>query len=1116
MTLPEVDFHTTSHDRWTQDPVGLWYLGNHPDCPADALLSLNKVLLQHQYVAAYNIKDMPGYTGDAGPFRINNTTTPPYVRQRRHSPRDQAFAKSKVQEMLDAGIIRLSNSTRYACEWTAAAKKDTQGDWTDLRFCNDFRAMNECTPLDRYPLPHPEDIFNELGEARYFSKLDLRAGFNQIPMAAEDVEKTSFWYDGSKYEYVRMPFGLKNAPIHFQRIMDQELSKHALRDFCRCFIDDLIVYSRTPEEHVEHVARVLAMLDDCNLRFHPTKSVFMTESVEYLGHFVGPYGLSPAAAKVKAIHDMPTPKSVEDVRSVMGLFQYYMRYVPNYSAIARPITDLTKKNQPWNWSPQCEAAFCKLKSELCAPGRALRCPDFNKPFVLHTDFSNVGIAAVLTQQDDDGHEYMIAAISRSLSVHERIYSPYQGELLAAVWAIRAFHLYLHGVPFTLFTDHQPLQWLFSRSDLTGQSARWVLLLQEYEFTTVHRPGVDNGNADALSRMPLPCEDQAVMHPPLAAVLPSTATLDSVSDMLGRVLPGAAPYLPAPNYDLPSYLTPKSQCPAALSFHTQASQEGVVIVDLCGGIATSLDCALRLGYSIKGYAYADLDPEARWVAHHRIQQLLAAYPGQVPPDLTSTFLSHLPQNVHDIRPKHLLNLSSAFPTTPLLFVCGWPCQDLSPAGPNIGLDGERSSLIHTVLPILARLIAIHPASVGYILENAATQHNFHSAQVRVEATAELVRMLGPYVTVDAVQCGSYAHRLRNFWTNLAAPSQLSYVIAALRPRPGHYVQNLLEPGHTVQLAQYTDRFPFFPINVEGEPVRVMPTLVSYAHSHSFRDGRQGMLRTQSGHLQQPSVVERERILGLPTNATAAPGTSDKIRHDLTGRVIDCHCFVTLLYTSSLLVTGQPVVPFSASGDSTPVPAWAAAPVLRPVTPELSSYPLLVTDLPAPFVPGTVLPDKPALPTPPPYSLRPVSFQLLPTPDTQLGGIGDTERTESGGHSGHTFIRPLLPRDSPTPVIEMGDEDPAMASKGDIWEDLPTLAYLQSSALPTNVSSAESARIKRRAGGYHWKAGKLFRSLSDRESREVPPPAARWKLAVETHQAPASRALGSQADSRAAGN
>jgi len=1015
--------------------------------------------------------------------------------------------------MLDAGIIRPSANSEYACEYTCAAKKDDSGDWTDLRFCNDFRPLNDCTPLDRYPLPHPDDIFNQLGDAKYFSKIDLRAGFNQIPVHPDSIAKTAFWCDGQKYEYTRMPFGLKNAPIYFQKVMDSEIERAGLRHCTKCFIDDVIIYSNSPEEHVQHVTQVLNMLDSCDLRFHPTKSVFMTESVEYLGHFVGPYGLSPAAAKVKAITDMPAPTSVEEVRAVMGLYQYYMRYVPHFAAIARPITNLTKKNTPFVWSDDCALAFAKLKSELTAPGRALKRPDFSKPFVLHTDFSNQGIAAVLTQHADNGDEHMVACISRSLNSHERVYSPYQGELLAVVWAVKSFHLYLHGSSFTLLTDHQPLQWLFSRKDLTGQSARWVLLLQEYEFTVTHRAGTANGNADALSRMPLDNADQAPMHPPLAAIPPRTGTMPDAVRMVSRAYESRAFPSPPASLNLPADLQPPS---ASLTphhtFHTAASQHGLVIIDLCGGLATTLDAALRLGYHVKAHAYSDIDPNARWAAYHRVQQLTVTYPSQVPATLPHTFLTHLPQDLHDIHLPHFHNLLQPHPHSPVLFVCGWPCQDLSPAGPNTGLEGTRSSLIHTIKPLLTDLIRTHSTPVGYIFENAATQYNFNSTHVQHDVSAELTSLLGPPVIIDAAQCGSYAHRLRSYWTNLADTRPLGDVLHAIVP-PKRSVQRILDPGRQVPLAQRTDKFPHYPVNIAGLPLRILPTLVSFPHSHSFRDGNQGMMVNPDGGLQQPTVSERERALGLPTGATAAPGLTDAQRHDLTGRVIDMHALTTLLHATAVVSTQDTQfspshVPVSAYSRVSSRTVSEYGPVLIATQPSPDfSFPFLQPTWPTPFTSSTTLPYKPPLPTPPPYSLHPVSFQLhnpAAPASVHLGGLVEpaspihlsTTFNFSSSSSSHPAVAALLPspqNDNTQPTVE---ELPDKHTS-DIWSDAPVLHYLQSATIPSDTAQPEVARIKRRANGYEWRDSKLFRKLKGNESREVPHPDRRLALVSEMH-------------------
>ena len=496
------------------------------------------------------------------------------------------------------------------------------------------------------------------------------------------MEKITFWLNHQKFEYTRMPFGLKNAPIYFQKIMDAEIDRHNCRQFTRCFIDDLIVFSTTAEEHLQHLRTVMNMLAACQLRFHPSKSVFMTDSIEYLGHYVSPYGLSPAAAKVKAIHDMAAPKSVEDVRATMGFFQYYAKYVPNFSAIARAITDLTKKSSVFHWGPPQEHAFQRLKAELTAPGRALRRPDFNRPFVLHTDFSNLGIAAVLGQVDEDNQEYMVAAVSRSLTEHERVYSPYQGELLAAVWGVKTFHLFLHGARFTLVTDHQPLQWLFSRKDLQGQSARWVLLLQEFDFEVQHRPGHTNGNADTLSRFPLPASEQAPMYPPLAAL--TTPDPPLAHTLLQKAFNKIClPLLP--RHSIPAHLqSPAKAHPA--DFHVQAKVKGIIIVELCAGIATGLDVALRLGYTVQAYAYSDNDAIAQAAAACRVHKLHQRYPHQFSADAADRFLSLLPQDVRDIRPAHLAALATLCPNTPILVVAGWPCQDLSAAGTQLVLDG----------------------------------------------------------------------------------------------------------------------------------------------------------------------------------------------------------------------------------------------------------------------------------------------------------------------------------------------------------------------------------------------------------------------------------------------
>jgi len=215
MTLPNPSFHEEARWRYVKDPAGQWTLGMHPEASADHVQHLKEVLAQNLHVAAYSINDLPGYTGAVAPFRLDLEETPVPTRPRRHSPGDEDFAKQKVAELLDAGIVRPSSSRLYATEYAVVKKKDEDGLWTDGRMVFDLRPTNLKTKLDRYPLPTPEYLFNKLGQAKYFSTMDLRSGFHQIPIHEEDVEKTAFYCGGAKYEFTRMPFGLKNGHHHF-------------------------------------------------------------------------------------------------------------------------------------------------------------------------------------------------------------------------------------------------------------------------------------------------------------------------------------------------------------------------------------------------------------------------------------------------------------------------------------------------------------------------------------------------------------------------------------------------------------------------------------------------------------------------------------------------------------------------------------------------------------------------------------------------------------------------------------------------------------------------------------------------------------------------------------
>jgi len=489
---------------YVKDPDLGVVFGNHPDLSPELNARLRAEIWSRKSAAfAYEVSDLGSYNGTVGPFTIQLTTDEPVQsRQRPKSKIEREIVDEKCGELLKCGIIQATPvGAQYASETVQPSKKDAEGNYTERRFCIDLRKLNAVTVRDAYGMHIPEVLFRDMQGASFFTKIDLRAGYHQIPIAPKDMEKTTFFWGNRLFMFTRMPFGARNATAHFQRIMDAEILKNGLLGIACSFVDDILVYSRTAEEHVHHVARTLDMLVSCNLKAHPDKTIVGAASVEFLGFNISAYGIRPEDAKVQAIRDMRAPTNVAEVRSIMGFYNYYRCFVPNFSAIARPIYALTKETVKWQWGPAEQDAFNALKQELCTPGKAIKHIDPENPLILHTDWSKNGIGAVLGQKDEVGNEYMVACISRSLSAGEKNYVAFQGEMLAAVWAIKSLHVYLHGVPFTLVTDHQPLTWLMQKQDLTGMHARWVLALQPYEFTIVHRPGIKHQNADCLSRLP---------------------------------------------------------------------------------------------------------------------------------------------------------------------------------------------------------------------------------------------------------------------------------------------------------------------------------------------------------------------------------------------------------------------------------------------------------------------------------------------------------------------------------------------------------------------------------------------------------------------------------------
>lgn len=454
-----------------------------------------------------------GYTNLFKHRIITTDELPVRKRPYKVSIEKQSFVEGQIKELLDKKIIRPSSSP-WASPVVVVQKKEGGS-----RFCVDYQGMNAKTHLDAYPMPQIQDILESLHGATVFSTLDLKSGYWQLEMESDGVKKTAFITSSGLYEFLRLPFGLKNAAASFQRLME-----HVLRELkgkcCMVYIDDVVVYSKNEQEHLQQVFKCF---HKAGLTLNLKKCNFIQQSLTFLGHVVSREGIKTDPTKVLAVSAFPIPQSLKDVQRFLGMAGWYHRFIPSFSEKAAPLHALKQKNSTWSWTDQCQQAFDLIKqASMQAP--VLTSPDFTQPFRVQTDASETGLGAVLTQECA-GKEHVIAYASRLLRGAERSYSVSEKECLAVVWALEKWRPYLEGRLFEVLTDYAALTWAFQHPKPSSRLIRWTIRLQGFHFTVKYRKGQCNVVSDALSRAP-----SLTISPNIIAVAQASNSISSPVSM----------------------------------------------------------------------------------------------------------------------------------------------------------------------------------------------------------------------------------------------------------------------------------------------------------------------------------------------------------------------------------------------------------------------------------------------------------------------------------------------------------------------------------------------------------------------------------------------------------
>ena len=476
-------------------------LGKLSSWPAATAIKAKRLLMEYHHIFSLEPQEIGCTDATEHVIELLPGKDEPFKeRFRRIAPHLVEEVRQHIQEMLDGGTIRPSQSP-----WCNAVVLARKKDGT-LRFCIDFRRLNDRTRKDSFPLPRTNETMESLVGAQIFSCMDLKSGFWQVKMAEESMQYTAFTVGSmGVYEFLRMPYGLCNAPATFQRLMQNCLGELNLT-FALIYLDDVIVHSRTPEDHLTRLQAVFDRFAMHGLKLKPSKCHFFKDTITYLGHEISKDGMLPGDDNVRSIAELAPPSTFTGIRRFLGATGYFRRFIKNYAKIAKPLNDLLGcensklKAQPVTLSEPALHAFSALKFK-CMTAPVLAFADFEQPFLLETDASGDGLGAVLSQKQEDGKFHPVAYASRGLKSSEKNYHSSKLEFLALKWAVTdQFKEYLQYKPFTVKTDNNPLTYIMSTPNLDATGHRWVAALAQYNMKIEYLRGTDNKVADALSRV----------------------------------------------------------------------------------------------------------------------------------------------------------------------------------------------------------------------------------------------------------------------------------------------------------------------------------------------------------------------------------------------------------------------------------------------------------------------------------------------------------------------------------------------------------------------------------------------------------------------------------------